>query len=98
MTHFKVNPNNLTIMKLSGQLMRQVFVLRLSNFLRVRPLSAFHRMAPLPSNPQLDIKLQMIEMGDGESGIAVEENNGVVKFKCLSSGRERVELSCIKLK
>ena len=58
-------------------------------------------MAPLPSNPQLDIKLQMIEMGDGESqesGIAVEENNGVVKFKCLSSGRERVELSCIKLK
>ena len=58
-------------------------------------------MAPLTSNPQLDIKLQMIEMGDGESqesGIAVEENNGVVKFKCLSSGRERVELSCIKLK
>ena len=51
-------------------------------------------MGPLLSNPELDIKLQMIGMGDGESGIALEkrrgkkENNGVVKFKCLlPSGR-----------
>ena len=90
---------DLPIVEFSGQLMPRVFVLKLSTFfLRVRPLSALHRMAPLPSNPQLDIKLQMIEMGDGESqesGIAVEENNGVVKFKCLSSGCE--SFSCIML-
>ena len=60
---------DLTIVKLSGQLMPQVFVLKLSYFLRMRPLSAFHRMAPLPSNPQLDIKLQMIETGGGESRV-----------------------------
>ena len=47
-------------------------------------------MGPLLSNPELHIKLQMMEMGDkarkGEwSGIALEENNGVVKFKCLPS-------------
>ena len=47
-------------------------------------------MGPLLSNPELHIKLQMMEMGDkarkGEwSGIALDENNGVVKFKCLPS-------------